>query len=109
MLVPTQAVRPTAMAQGLTAKPTKPEAEDCPLLPHQIQVLQAPHPRRRTPNHDFQFSFFFPTTFIFLELQYRVYCQRCLEIFTSLILYIFFRLDSRISLVSLAFLKAGVI
>ena len=65
MLVPTQAVRPTAMAQGLTAKPTKPEAEDCPLLPHQIQVLQAPHPRRRTPNHDFQFSFFFPTTFIF--------------------------------------------
>ena len=59
MLVPTQAVRPTAMAQGLTAKPTKPEAEDCLLLPHQIQVLQAPHPRRRTPNHDFQFSFFF--------------------------------------------------
>ena len=59
MLVPTQAVRPMAMAQGLTAKPTKPEAEDCPLLPHQIQVLQAPHPRRRTPNHDFQFSFFF--------------------------------------------------
>ena len=58
MLVPTQAVRPTAMAQGLTAKPTKPEAEDCPLLPHQIQVLQAPHLRRRTPNHDFQFSFF---------------------------------------------------
>ena len=34
MLVPTQAVRPMAMAQGLTAKPTKPEAEDCPLLPH---------------------------------------------------------------------------
>ena len=58
MLVPTQAVRPIAMARGLTAKPTKPEAEDCPLLPHQIQVLQAPHPRRRTPNHDFQFSFF---------------------------------------------------
>ena len=68
MLVPTQAVRPTAMAQGLTAKPTKPEAEDCPLLPHQIQVLQAPHPRRRTPNHDFQFSFFFPTTFIFWNI-----------------------------------------
>ena len=88
MLVPTQAVRPTAMAQGLTAKPTKPEAEDCPLLPHQIQVLQAPHPRRRTPNHDFQFSFFFPTTFIFfLEHQYRVYCQRCPELFTSLIPY----------------------
>ena len=59
MLVPTQAVRPTAMAQGLMAKPTKPEPEDCPPLPHQIQVLQAPHPRRRTPNHDFQFSFFF--------------------------------------------------
>ena len=67
MLVPTQAVRPTVMAQGLTAKPTKPEAEDCPLLPHQIQVLQAPHPCRQTPNHDFQFSFCFPTTFIFLE------------------------------------------
>ena len=65
MLVPTQAVRLMAMAQGPMARPTKPEAEDCPLLPHQIQVLQAPHPRRRTPNHDFQFSFFFPTTFIF--------------------------------------------
>ena len=94
MLVPTQAVRPTAMAQGLTAKPTKPEAEDCPLLPHQIQVLQAPHLRRRTPNHDFQFSFFFPTTFIFLELQYCVDCQRCLELFTSLIPYFSWQ-DSR--------------
>ena len=59
MLVPTQAVRPMAMARGPTAKQTKPEAEDCPLLPHQIQVLQAPHPPRRTLNHDFQFSFFF--------------------------------------------------
>ena len=82
MLVPTQAVRPMAMARGPTAKPTKPEVEDCPLLPHQIQVLQAPHPPRRTPNHDFQFSFFFSYHFHFLELQYRVYCQRCPELFT---------------------------
>ena len=59
MLVPTQAMWPMAMAQGPTAKQTKPEAEDCHLPPHQIQVLQAPHPPRRTPNHDFQFSFFF--------------------------------------------------